>query len=66
MGDLKTTFEVKNGLLSVDGRVIPLRRGMVMVALLKAGWKGVEGILPLDLVRRAFQLDLRLATLAGF
>lgn len=39
------TTEVKQGLLIVNGRELPLRKGLVLRALLKAGWHGTDGIL---------------------
>jgi hypothetical protein len=64
MKDTPEVYEVKEGRLAVNGRVLPLGRGAIFVALLRAGWKGVEGILPLELARKALSLDPRLAFLA--
>jgi len=57
-------YEVKEGLLSVNGRLLPLGRGLIAVALLRAGWKGAEGVLPLELARKALTLDPRVGFLA--
>jgi hypothetical protein len=62
--DTPEVYEVKEGRLTVNGRVLPLGRGVILVALLRAGWKGIEGILPLELARKALSLDPRLAFLA--
>ncbi len=64
MKDSPEVYEVKEGRLAVNGRVVPLGRGLVLVALLRAGWKGIEGILPLELARKAVSLDPRLGFLA--
>ncbi len=64
MKDTPEVYEVKEGRLAVNGRLLPLSRGMIFVALLRAGWKGVEGILPLELARKALSLDPRLGFLA--
>ena len=66
MNDANDLYEVlKDGRLSVNGRVLPLGRGFVTVALLRAGWKGVGGTLPPELVRKALDLDPRVRMLAG-
>lgn len=64
MDDLNETYEVKEGLLSVNGRLVPLSRGVITVALLRAGWKGAEGTLSLQMARKALALDPRVGFLA--
>lgn len=66
MSDARELYEVlSDGRLAVNGNILPLSRGMITVALLRAGWRGGEGVLPLDLVRKALALDPRLRLLAG-
>jgi len=64
MNDAAEVFEVKDGLLFVNGSVLPLSRGLITVVLLRAGWKGVQGLLPLELARKALALDPRVGFLA--
>jgi hypothetical protein len=66
MMDANEVYEVlPDGRLSVNGRVLPLGRGFITVALLKAGWRGAEGVLPLDLARKAIAMDPRLRILSA-
>ena len=64
MDDAAETYEVKEGLLSVNGRPVPLGRGLIAIALLRAGWKGSEGLLPLEMARKALALDPRVGFIA--
>ncbi len=61
---MNRTYEVKDGRLLVNGEPVPLRRGQVSVALLRAGWKGVDGPLPPEIVRKIVEFDRRSALLA--
>ena len=57
-------YEVKDGVLYVDGDAIPLRKGIVYAALARAGWNGHEGRLPLKLVADMLRMDRRVSLLA--
>ena len=57
-------YEVTGGKLFVDGESIPLRKGVVYVALARAGWTGHEGPLPPALAQEMFRLDRRVSLLA--
>jgi len=57
-------YEVKDGILYVDGDAIPLRKGIVYAALARAGWNGHEGVLPLKLVADMLAMDRRVSLLA--
>jgi len=57
-------YEVKNGRLLVNDEAIPLRTGVIYVALARAGWKGYEGPLDRDMVDRVLKLDRRVSILA--
>ena len=61
---MNANYEVKGGKLIVNGEAIPLRTGIVYVALARAGWKGYEGPLGNDLVDRMLKLDRRISLLA--
>ena len=64
MNDHEARYEVRDGKLFVDGEVIPLRKGIVYVALARAGWTGREGLLPLKLVADMLRLDRRVSLMA--
>jgi hypothetical protein len=64
MSDAAEVYEVKEGLLFVNGSLLPLGRGLITVVLLRAGWKGAQGLLPLELARKALALDARVGFLA--
>jgi len=64
MMTMNAKYEVKNGKLLVNDEAIPLRTGIVYVALARAGWKGYEGPLDRDMVDRVLQLDRRISLLA--
>lgn len=57
-------YEVKGGVLYVNGDAIPLRKGIVYAALARAGWNGHEGPLPLKLVTNMLSLDRRVSLMA--
>ncbi|RPH37084.1 MAG: hypothetical protein EHM91_15435 [Planctomycetota bacterium] len=57
-------YEVRDGKLFVDGEAVPLRKGIVYVALARAGWNGHEGPLPLKLVADMLRLDRRVSLMA--
>jgi hypothetical protein len=58
------SYEVRNGKLLVNSEPIPLRKGIVYVALARAGWNGHEGPLTPDLVESMLRLDRRLSLMA--
>jgi len=55
------TYEVREGRLLADGRPLPLNKGLILLALYRAGWKGAEGLLSGDLTRRLLAADPRIA-----
>ncbi|HXX94614.1 MAG TPA: hypothetical protein VEN81_13350 [Planctomycetota bacterium] len=57
-------YEVKQGRLFVNHEPIPLRKGAIYAALVRAGWKGQEGPLPADLVENMLRLDQRVSVIA--
>jgi hypothetical protein len=57
-------YEVKDGVLYVNGDAIPLRKGIVYAALARAGWNGHEGPLPFKLVTNMLSLDRRVSMMA--
>ena len=57
-------YEVKDGILYVEGDAIPLRKGIVYAALARAGWNGHEGVLPIRLVADMLRMDRRVSLLA--
>ncbi|HEV3029719.1 MAG TPA: hypothetical protein VG457_19225 [Planctomycetota bacterium] len=57
-------YEVKEGVLYVNGDAIPLRKGIVYAALARAGWNGHEGDLPIRLVADMLRMDRRVSLLA--
>jgi hypothetical protein len=58
------SYEVKGGKLLVNSEPIPLRKGIVYVALARAGWDGHEGPLTPGLVESVLRLDRRVSLLA--
>jgi len=64
MMNQEAQYEVKDGVLYVDGDAIPLRKGIVYAALARAGWNGHEGRLPLKLVADMLRMDRRVSLLA--
>ena len=61
--DRAPRYEIVNGVLHRDGRPIPVPKGLLYLALARAGWKGEDGPLSADFVRRLRGLDPRLAHL---
>lgn len=53
--------EVRQGELRINGLPLPLRKGIILLALAKAGWTGTDGVLTDDLMRRLFLADPRIA-----
>jgi len=64
MDDAPEVYEVIEGRLFVNGSLLPLSRGLITVVLLRAGWRGVQGFLPLELGRRALAQDPRVGFLS--
>jgi hypothetical protein len=58
------SYEVKNGRLLINREAIPLRKGIVYVALARAGWTGHEGPLTPDVVESMLRLDRRISLMA--
>jgi len=54
------TYEVNQGELKVNGGVLPLRRGLILVALARAGWRGGDGVLSEEFARRLLLADPRI------
>jgi hypothetical protein len=54
------TYEVNRGELKVNGAAIPLRRGLILLALARAGWRGADGILTEEFARRLVMADPRI------
>jgi len=57
-------YEVRDGKLLVNSEPIPLRKGIVYVALARAGWNGHEGLLTTDVVESMLRLDQRVSLMA--
>ena len=57
-------YELNGGKLLVNGEVVPLRKGIVYLALAKAGWDGHEGPLSPELVESMLRLDRRISLMA--
>jgi hypothetical protein len=57
-------YEVKDGILYVNGDAVPLRKGIVYAALARAGWNGHEGELPIRLVADMLRMDRRVSLMA--
>jgi hypothetical protein len=58
------SYEVRDGKLFVNSEPVPLRKGIVYVALARAGWNGHEGPLASDVVESMLRLDRRLSLMA--
>jgi hypothetical protein len=56
-------YEIVRGGLRRDGDPVPIPKGLLYLALARAGWKGEDGPLTADFVRRLRGLDPRLAHL---
>ena len=61
--DRAPRYEIVNGGLRRDGHPILVPKGLLYLALARAGWKGEDGPLSADFVRRLRGLDPRLAHL---
>lgn len=53
-------YEVIRGGLYRNGIPVPIRRGLLYVFLARAGWKGEDGVLSPEFVRRLRTVDPRL------
>ena len=53
-------YEIIDGGLRIDGRPAGIPKGLLFVLLARAGWKGTDGPLPVELVLRLRTLDPRL------
>jgi hypothetical protein len=54
-------YEILRGGLHFGGRPVDVPRGLLYVQLARAGWKGEDGPLSLDFVRRLRLLDPRMS-----
>jgi len=54
------TYEVNRGELRVNGAALPLRRGLILLALVRAGWRGTDGVLSEEFARRLALADPRI------
>ena len=54
-------YELKDGTLLVNSEPVPLRKGIVYRALARAGWNGLDGTLPSNLVESMLRLDRRVS-----
>ena len=59
-----TRYEVKSGKLFVNSEAVPLRKGIVYVALARAGWDGHEGPVSRELFERVLDADRRISIYA--
>jgi hypothetical protein len=57
-------YEVKEGRLFVNSEAVPLRKGIVYVALARAGWYGVEGPVSRELFEKVLDADRRISIYA--
>jgi hypothetical protein len=56
-------FEIIRGGLYGNGHPVDVPKGLLYLALARAGWKGEDGPLSLELVRRLRLIDRRLSVL---
>jgi hypothetical protein len=56
-------YEIIRGGLHQDGRSLEVPRGLLYLALARAGWRGEDGPLSLEMIRRLRLLDRRLSAL---
>ena len=56
-------YEILRGGLHRDGQALDVPKGLLYLALARAGWKGEDGPLSLDMIRRLRLLDRRLSAL---
>jgi hypothetical protein len=57
-------YEVKEGRLFVNSEAVPLRKGVVYVALARAGWNGREGPVTRELFDKILEADRRISIFA--
>jgi len=57
--------EVTQGRLKWNGLPIPLGRGLVFLALAKAGWTGADGALSEELTRKLLRAEPRIEFYTG-
>lgn len=57
-------YEVKEGKLLINGEILPLRKGIVYVALARAGWNGDEGPVSREFFEKVLDADRRLSIYA--
>jgi len=57
-------YEVKEGRLFVNSEAVPLRKGIVYLALARAGWNGVEGPVSRELFEKVLDADRRISIYA--
>jgi hypothetical protein len=62
-GERPSGYEIIRGGLRQDGRIIDIPKGLLYLALARAGWRGEDGPLSLDMIRRLRLLDRRLSAL---
>jgi hypothetical protein len=56
-------YEIIRGGLHAEGRAVEVPRGLLYLALARAGWKGEDGPLSVEMIRRLRLLDRRLSVL---
>jgi hypothetical protein len=61
--DRAPRYEIVNGILRRDGDPVAIPKGLLYLAMARAGWKGEDGILSREFVRRLRLIDPRLAHL---
>jgi hypothetical protein len=61
--DRAPRYEIVNGGLRRDGDPVQVPKGLLYLALARAGWRGNDGPLTVDFVQRLRGLDPRLAHL---
>lgn len=56
----RATYEVREGRFLVNGKALPLRKGLIIQALARAGWHGDDGVLSLEMARKTLLADPRI------
>jgi hypothetical protein len=56
----RVAYEILRGGLHRDGEPVPIPKGLLYLLLARAGWKGRDGPLSAEFVRRLRRLDPRL------
>jgi hypothetical protein len=59
----RSGYEIIRGGLYQGSRPVPIPKGHLYLALARAGWRGEDGPLSLDMIRRLRLLDRRLSVL---